>query len=245
MATAKPVDIVNGLKPYMGTKALSDEFRITLLNQANDHFSAYADWRWLTRAAPEITLVNDGQTPAKGRQTYNWLPADNWPVAKVVFAYGVREQGQISSLHPLSSVPETNLGVSDFPTAFEFLPTLTGQPPRTANIRLWPRPPAAASGRIIPIEKRQQTRVTPANLDQPNILEHPDHYHHIYQLFLLDLMLLYAQVGQQSGITMAPGAKNSISGPLARAYQAAGQISRTEALFVDPTTKGPLGLPDA
>ena len=96
MASATPKSIIDDITPYIGKRVLDDAFRITVLNQANDHFCAYANWRWLCRAAAEIDL--------SGTQTYNWTSSS--PVAKVVFIYAVNKGGQITALHPFSTVPE-------------------------------------------------------------------------------------------------------------------------------------------
>ena len=88
--------------------------------------------------------------------------------------------------------------------------------------------------KIIPIAKIGQTQVTTGNLSDANTLNHPDEYNHIFSLFLLDFMYLYAQVGSLSAVQVdVAGGGAKISGTLARALHAANAIRASEAIFID------------
>ena len=224
MATASPKAIYDGLIPFAGDRPPSDPLRITLLNMAYNHFSSYANWRWLTSAGSEIALSDT--------QTYDW--DTDFEVLKVPFIYLVNKSGQISILTPVSSVPVSNAGQSTMPTMFEFIP----QDNDGGQVVLWPKPPSAVQGKIIPIQKKQHVLVDADNLSTAGTLEHPDAYNHIFEFFLLDLMYMWAQTGPQTAVTVGQAKNTGVSGALARAYSAADKIVATEALFIDPS-KGP------
>ena len=223
MAQITPKAVIDGLIPFMGDRPLTDSLRMTLLNMAVNHFSVYADWRWLTRTADEITLTNT--------QIYDWESSS--PILKVIYVQLIN-RGKISVLPPASVVPTSDEGQSTLPSTFEFLP----QSGNDGRISLWPIPPVGVSAKIVPIEKKKNVRIVEGNLEDEDVLEHPDEYNHIFEFFLLDLMYMWAQVGPQTAVIIGQQRSAGVSGALARAHAAADKIMPTEAVMYDPKSRG-------
>ena len=220
MASRKPKDIIEGLIPFAGDRPLEDTHSITLLNMANHHFSAYANWRWLTRPGSEIDLA--------ANQTYDWTSTS--PILKVIACQIINKGGQISTIYPVSSVAVSDSGSAILPSTFEFIP----QAGNAGQLKVWPKPPVGVNGKLIPIEKKKTVLISNTNFEVAGTLEYPDDYEHVFEFFLLDLMYLWAQAGPQTQVATGQQRSAGVSGALARAYQAADKIVSTEALFVDP-----------
>ena len=225
MASARPKELIDGMIPFIGSRPLDDPYRITLLNLANDHFSSYANWRWLTRAESELTLSN--------AQSYEWTPTS--PILRVIGVYGINKSGQTSLLPPITSAPVSSEKVATFPTMFEYQSVPVMNAVDKAKVVLWPKPPMGVMGKIIPIVKISHTRITTSNLNSENVLNHPDEYNHIFQFFVLDLLATFGQVGAQTAVATGQQRNSGVSGPLARAYEAADKIVGQEALVLNPT----------
>ena len=218
MASRSPSSIIDGLNAFIRGRYMTDDLRVVLLNLANDNFSLYANWRWLTESGPEIAITDD--------QVYLWTP-DN-EINRILFVYAFNKQSRITALMPVSATPGA-VAKSDWPSLFEYVPTQT-----MAGIRVWPKPPVGLSeAKLVPIVKKKHVRIDSSNLDSANTLEYPDEYEHIFSYFLLDVLYLYAQVGALSTVAMGGRNQEQTSGMLARAYQAADRIVETEGLFVD------------
>ena len=95
MASRRPSDIVDGLNAFIRGRYMTDDLRVVLLNLANDNFSLYANWRWLTESGPEIDLIDS--------QVYSWTP-DNG-INRILFVYAFNKQSRITTLMPVSATP--------------------------------------------------------------------------------------------------------------------------------------------
>ena len=144
MASRSPSSIIDGLNAFIRGRYMTDDLRVVLLNLANDNFSLYANWRWLTESGPEIDLIDS--------QVYSWTP-DNG-INRILFVYAFNKQSRITTLMPVSATPGA-VAKSDWPSLFEYTPTDT-----EARIKIWPKPPVGLSeAKLVPIIKKKHVRI--------------------------------------------------------------------------------------
>lgn len=214
MASASPSSYIEALRPYIRNWELSTTVKVEMLNRANDEFAAAAPWRWL--CAPESAIAMDGS------QEYDWTPSSGHVEIPLIY---METEGAFKILVPVGMTP-TTAETKGLPSLF----TITGSP-GAYKIKLFPRPPAALDGNILPIMKKAHTRVTTGNWTDSDIFEWPDSYSHVFSAFLLDKLYQFHHGSSMSGITLDEGGGSRMTNSFARAQYLARQIMPAASMF--------------
>lgn len=218
MAAETPVSFLNGLSSFVRFRPfIDDTTKAFLLNLANDHFCSIALWRWLAKSESEITL--------NGAQEYSFTPGAS--IVRVNLIYLTTANGRFRILRPATLLPDTDEFEGD-PSVFSYRFDAG-----TAYLRLWPKPPTTMTGKMVPLSKLAQTRVTTGNLSTASILPHPSEYNHIFSLFLLHYLYQWAQVGDVSQLVHSAGRGQDTRGILAQALAACDIIRPVEAFIYE------------
>lgn len=216
MSVTTPGSFITGLLPFIRNRPMADADKAFVLNLANDHFSSLAFWRWLARSEPEIAL--------SGAQEYSYTPSA--AIIRVALVYLTTTAGRFTVLPPMGLAPDTDTS-ENLPSMFSYR-----ESGGDAFIRLWPKPPTSLTGKLIPLAKVDHTRVTTGNLATASVLLHPTALDHIFSLFVLHYMYLWAQVGSQGEIVHAQG-NQTTRGILAQALAAVDAVRTSDAIMFD------------